>query len=209
VLFRSDGDSSIVVYAGANNNLGPEDITRNENLFRGAAYCLLPMEIPAATVEFAAETAARYGVKTILKPSALRGISRSLLEKVDIFVPNEKEAASLCPHIGDIEGKARRFAELGAKRVIVTMGARGCYLLDGGRSGFFPSADFPAIDTTGGADAFISALAVYLNEDADIAEAVRMANCAAGFCVSRQGVLPAMVDRTTLELRFAKLKSRY
>ncbi|MDR0652684.1 MAG: hypothetical protein LBG12_05190 [Synergistaceae bacterium] len=44
------------------------------------------------------------------------------------------------------------------------------------------------------------ALAVYLNEHFDIIDAIRRVNCAAGFCVSRRGVLPAMVDRTTLEL---------
>jgi ribokinase len=83
------------------------------------------------------------------------------------------------------------------------MGASGCYLRDASHSQYFPATSFPSLDTTGGADAFISALAVYLNENFDIAEAIRRANCAAGFCVARQGVFPAMVDRVTLELYLA------
>ncbi|MDR1515971.1 MAG: ribokinase, partial [Synergistaceae bacterium] len=200
IYIPPDGDSSIVVYAGANNNLLPEDISKNESLFRNASYCLLPMEIPVETVAFAADTARSYGVATILKPSALRKIESSLLEKVDIFVPNEKEAAILCPHLESIEDRALYFLDRGVKAVIITMGASGCYMRDAKRSRFCPAASFPSLDTTGGADAFISALAVYLNEKTDIAEAIRRANCAAGFCVSRQGVLPAMVDRVTLEL---------
>ncbi|MDR1509350.1 MAG: PfkB family carbohydrate kinase [Synergistaceae bacterium] len=200
IYIPPDGDSSIIVYAGANNNLLPEDISKNEALFRNASYCLLPMEIPVKTVEFAADMARSYGVATILKPSALREIRSSLLEKVDIFVPNEKEAAILCPRLESIEDRAAHFLERGVKAVIITMGASGCYIKDAERSQFCPAASFPSLDTTGGADAFISALAVYLNEKTDIAEAIRRANCAAGFCVSRQGVLPSMVDRATLEL---------
>jgi ribokinase len=200
IYIPPDGDSSIIVYAGANNNLRVEDISKNEALFRNASYCLLPMEIPVKTVEFAADMAHSYGVTTILKPSALREIKSSLLKKVDIFVPNEKEAAILCPYLESIEDRALYFLERGVKLVIITMGASGCYMRDAERSRFYPAASFPSLDTTGGADAFISALAVSLNEKNDISEAVRRANCAAGFCVSRQGVLPAMVDRVTLDL---------
>jgi ribokinase len=203
IYIPPDGDSSIIVYPGANYALSEDDITRNEQLFRNASYCLLPMEVPAETVEFAAKAACRHGVTTILKPSALKEISSSLLGLVDIFVPNEKEAAALCPRGGSIEDMALYFMERGAGRVIITMGSRGCYLRDETRSNFFPAAPFPAVDTTGGADAFISALAVCLNEKMDIGDAIARANVAAGFCVSRQGVIPAMVDRTTLELRFS------
>ncbi|MDR1580555.1 MAG: PfkB family carbohydrate kinase [Synergistaceae bacterium] len=200
IYIPPDGDSSIIVYAGANNNLSAEDISKNESLFRNASYCLLPMEIPENTVEFAADMARSYGVATILKPSALGKIKKSLLEKIDIFVPNEKEAAILCPRPESIEDRALYFLDRGVKLVIITMGASGCYMRDAERSRFYPADSFPPLDTTGGADAFISALAVYLNEKTDISEAIRRANCAAGFCVSRKGVLPAMVDRVTLEL---------
>jgi ribokinase len=200
IYIPPDGDSSIIVYAGANNNLSVEDISKNESLFKHASYCLLPMEIPENTVEFAADMARSYGVATILKPSALRKIKNSLLEKVDIFVPNEKESAILCPHLESIEDRSLYFLDRGVKLVIITMGASGCYMRDAERSRFYPAESFPSLDTTGGADAFISALAVYLNEKTDISEAIRRANCAAGFCVSRKGVLPAMVDRVTLEL---------
>jgi ribokinase len=200
IYIQPDGDSSIVNYDGANNNLCPDDILKNENFFKDAGYCLLPMEIPLETVEFAAEIAKRHGAKTILKPAAVKEIRPSLLEKIDIFIPNEKEANTLCPQGKTIEEKARYFLEKGAGNVIITLGSQGCYLRNRQYERCFPAYPFQPLDTTGAADAFICALAVYLNERCDIVEAIRRANCAAGFCVSRRGVLPAMVDKTTLEL---------
>jgi ribokinase len=202
IYIQPDGDSSIVNYNGANNHLSPGDIIKNEIFFKDAGYCLLPMEVPLETVAAAAETAKKYGVKTILKPAAVNEISPSLLEKIDIFVPNEKEADALCPNLKTVEEKALYFLRNGAGSVIITLGFKGCYLKGNGHDRYFPAYPFPPLDTTGAADAFICALAVYLNENFDIAEAVSRANCAAGFSVSRRGVLPALVDRTTLELYF-------
>ncbi|MDR1621464.1 MAG: PfkB family carbohydrate kinase [Synergistaceae bacterium] len=200
IYIQPDGDSSIVNYDGANNSLCPGDVLKNETFFKDAGYCLLPMEIPLETVEFAAETARRHGAKTILKPAAIKEIKPSLLKNVDIFIPNEKEAGTLCPQGKTIEERALCFLEKGAGNVIITLGSQGCYLKNHRHEKYFPSYPFQALDTTGAADAFICALAVYLNENLDIVEAIPRANCAAGFCVSRRGVLPAMVDRTTLEL---------
>ena len=55
------------------------------------------------------------------------------------------------------------------------------------------------MDTTGAADAFIAALAVYLSAGYGTEKAARIASYAAGFCVSRQGVIPALIDRNSLE----------
>lgn len=204
IYVQADGDSSIIIYAGANRNLGPEDITRSEALFKNAGYCLIPSELPPKTIEFTVEMARRHKVKIIMKPAALRTVTDALLRKVDIFVPNEKEAALLCPQLDTVEERAGHFLAKGAGTVIITLGARGCYLKSKTSERHFPAAPFKALDTTGGADAFISALAVFLAEGYDMAEAIRTATCAAGFCVSRQGTMPAMVDRTTLELYMAR-----
>jgi ribokinase len=204
IYIPSDAESSIIVYAGANNNLSTGDIAKNEALFKNTSYCLLAMEIPLQTAEFAADMAKRNHVKVIMKPSTMHEISDSLLTKVTIFVPNEQEANVLCPDFETIEQKALYFFKKGIETVIITLGSRGCYVKNAAIEGYFPAVPFPPVDTTGGADAFISALAVYLNEKFDIAEAIRRANCAAAFCISRQSVLHAMVDRTTLELYMAR-----
>ncbi len=121
------------------------------------------------------------------------------MELTDLFIPNEKEAEILCPDIPDIPGKADAFLARGAKAVIITLGGSGCYIKSPSFTGYLPAADFMPVDTTGAADAFISALAVYLSYGYTMEKAARIASCAAGFCVSRQGVIPALVDRNSLE----------
>lgn len=201
---KNDGESMITILAGANQKLTPEDILSYENLFCNAGYCLLQTEVPTDAVEAAARLARRHGVKNILKPAALNQIRDSLLETIDIFVPNRKEAELLCPEIPEIEGKAERFAQRGAGTVIITLGASGCYIRAQDFTGYLPAADFTPVDTTGAADAFIAALAVYLSAGYNIKDAATVASYAAGFCISRQGVVPALIDRNSLEAYIKK-----
>lgn len=201
---KNDGESMITILAGANQKLTPEDILSYENLFCNAGYCLLQTEVPTDAVEAAARLARRHGVKNILKPAALNQIRDSLLETIDIFVPNRKEAELLCPEIPEIEGKAERFVQRGAGTVIITLGASGCYIRAQDFTGYLPAADFTPVDTTGAADAFIAALAVYLSAGYNIKDAATVASYAAGFCISRQGVVPALIDKNSLEAYIKK-----
>lgn len=201
---QNDGESMITILAGANQNLSSDDITLNDHLFEHSEYCLLQTEVPEATVMEAAIRARKHGTKTILKPAAICQISRSLMQYIDIFVPNKKEAEILCPDVPDIEGKAEAFINLGAKTVIITLGHHGCYIRDDSFCGFLDPAEFLPVDTTGAADAFISTLAVYLVHGYSIVKAAKIASYAAGFCVSRQGVIPALIDRNSLETYIAR-----
>lgn len=199
-----DGESTITVLPGANQNLTPEDIHKQQHLFDNAGFCLLSTEIPTNTVTEAARIAHQNGVKVILKPAVLRAISDELLALTDIFIPNQKEAAALCPHKASVEEQAEYFLKKGAAAVIITLGHKGCYLRTQKENLFFPAENFAPIDTTGGADAFICALASYLTEGYPLCKAIRIASFAAGFCVSRQGVVSALVDRSTLETYIAQ-----
>lgn len=196
---QNDGESMITILTGANQNLKPEDISSYARLFENAGYCLLQTEVPEAAVETAARLACKYGAKNILKPAAMHHISDSLMKLIDIFVPNRKEAEALCPGIPTVEGKAEFFMQKGVKTVIITLGHSGCYVKSPEFTGHLPATAFTPIDTTGAADAFIAALAVYLSSGYSIERAARIATCAAGFCVSRQGVIPALIDKNSLE----------
>lgn len=199
-----NGESSISIYAGANNYLDKTDIKANLPLLEEAGFCLLQTEIPVDTVEYTAVMARKLGVKVMLKPSALKSVSDKLIQNTDYFIPNRKELSVLCPKRKSLEEKAEYFLEKGAGTVIVTLGHKGCYLKSPEYSQYFQAADFQPVDTTGGADAFISALAVFLLEGCDIIKAIQNATCAAGFAVSRRGVVTALVDRGSLDLYLKK-----
>lgn len=206
IYVEKTGESTITIFSGANRNLTPESIRKRQHLFEKAGYCLLSAEINPGTLLEASTIAKQYGVKTILKPSVLTTLTSQLSSLLDIIVPNRKEAAILCPSCDTVEQQAEYLFQLGIPVVIITLGHEGCYLKTAEEARYFPASDSVAVDTTGGADAFMSALAAYLTEGYSIEKAIRIATYAAGFCISRQGVVPALVDRSTLNAHIRRLE---
>ncbi len=199
IFVEKNAESCITLLPGANQNLTPEDVLSKEHLMEGCGYCLISTEIPEETCIQAARIAQKHHAKTIVKPAALKHLPDALLSHTDIFVPNKNEAALLCSKEATVEKQADFFYENGCPVVIITLGHNGCYLKSATHSCYFPAADFPSIDSTGGADAFIAALASYLTEGYSLIKAIKIASYAAGFCISRTGVVPALVDRISLE----------
>lgn len=196
---QNDGDSTITILTGANNSLTADDILQQERSFRHTGYCLLQTEVPIPSIITASQLAQKYGAKTILKPAGLSEISSDLLKNIDIFVPNEKEASLLCKFGNTLEEKANYFLSLGTKVVIITLGKHGCYLKTPSLSKTYAPPNFSPVDCTGASDAFIATLAVYLQKGKSLDSAIQIASVAAGFCISRQGVIPALPDQNTLE----------
>ncbi|MBP1754541.1 MAG: sugar kinase [Firmicutes bacterium] len=196
---QGDGESTISLLSGANHKLSPKDIRVHARLFENTSYCLLQTEVPLDTIIEAAKIARSHSVKTILKPAALKFAPDELMKHITIFIPNEKESDILCPEVKTPEEKADYFLSKGIEVVIITLGSRGCFVKDKDFSRLFPAVPFTAIDTTGAADAFISSLAVYLSCGYSLEKSIQIASYAAAFCVNRQGVVPALVDRNTLE----------
>lgn len=206
IYVEKSGEGTITVFSGANQNLTPESIRSRQHLFEKAGYCLLSTEIHQGTILEASTIARKYNVKTILKPSALESFPPELAPYIDIVVPNRKEAALLCPHCDTVEQQADYLFGLGIPTVIITLGHEGCYLKTESQQQYFGASDSVSVDTTGGADAFVSALAAYLTEGYSMEQAIRIATYAAGFCISRQGVVPALVDRSTLNAHIRRLE---
>ena len=207
IYIEESGESAISVLAGANINLTPACIQQRQHLFKNAGCCLISTELTNETTLEAAKTARKYGAKTFLKPTVIKTMPEELCSCIDFFIPNKYEASLLSPpECSTIEEQAEYFFRQGIPNIIITLGSRGCYLKTEDTARYFPAADFTAIDTTGGADAFISCLASCLTDGCSLEKSIRIANYAAGFCISRQGVVPALVDRTTLESHIKRIE---
>lgn len=202
IFIQSNAESNISVFDGANEALTAHDVDQYENLFVNADCCLLQTELDQTLVLHAAKMARRHGVRVILKPCAVTSLLPELIQNTDILVPNIKEANELLPDVRTLEEKAKIFRRQGAGTVIITLGDKGCFLQSEELEEYFPAARISPVDTTGAADAFISALAFYLSADKSIEESIRYATCAAGLSTTRHGVPPALVDRETLELYY-------
>ena len=195
---QEDGESILTLVPGANHAITPEYVDSCAYLFQNAGYCLLSNGPSTDCVLQAAQLSRRHGVATIFKPSLHAEVPDELYRLTDILVPNRHAARRLAP-FDTPEEQAAYFLERGVKNVIITLGHRGCYLRTPTEAHWYDGPPVTSVDSTGAADAFIAALAVYLLRGCGLADAVEIASHAAGFCVTKQGVIPALVDQGALE----------
>ena len=200
IYVPKDAESTITIVPGANQFLTDEDTESSYFQFGTGGYCLISTEIPVKTAIYAAKTAKENGMLTIIKPSTLDSLPKELLLYSDLFIPNEKEGKILCPKYSAPEEQAEYFRLMGADKVIITLGSRGCYVKTDSFSKYYKPAEMQKIDSTGGADAFIAALSSYLIRGYTLDKAIVIATYAAAFCISRVGVVSALTDRNSLEL---------
>jgi len=203
------GESAIVIYPGANKNLSINQIRRCGYLFEKGKYCLLSLEIPGPIVEYTIRFCKRNQTQVILKPSPTDGLKDELLPEIAYFVPNEKELHAIVPGKAGLEEKAEILRQKGVENVIVTLGARGCYLRNKEVSIYFEGTGFEPVDTTGGADSFISAMAVLLSEGKELIHAIEFAIYASGISVTRYGVQSALPERKAVDVYEDEIFAKY
>ena len=175
------GENQIVVAAGANYSVTPEQLPQ-----RIEGPLILQLELPVATVEAAVGRAVGF-VCINLAPAA--PVSEALLRRADLIVVNETEAA----YYGDL-------LHSGGGRVVVTLGARGAQLFQ--RGGLIAEASPPAVtavDATGAGDTFVGAITVALLEGMAPEAALRFACAAGAIAATRPGAQPSLPMRDEVE----------
>lgn len=198
ITINSAGESTITVAKGANNDFSVDDIKHVSRAFDNAGICLLQSEIPMPVINEAAKIAKKHKSTTIFKPSTIRSMEDSDYKNIDIFVPNRNESLSLSGE-KTVEKAADFFYSKGIENVIITLDKDGALLRNKDGIKYFNTNEVRVIDATGGSDAFISALACQLLEGKDIEYAIKVANIAAGYCVSKFGASNSMIDYETLQ----------
>lgn len=196
-----DGSNSCVIsYPGANAFFDVEQLNKCTHLLTNTDYCLISTELSPEVVAYAIKRCKKLNVKIFLKPATTSKIERTLLSKIDYLVPNETELEQLVPGPETIPEKAEELFKLCKNTIIVTMGAKGCYLKSSEYSHCFPAAPFSPVDTTGAANCFISALAVSLGEGNDLPYSICFAAYAAGLSVTQQGTQLSFPSRAQLDI---------
>ena len=89
------GENEIVVAAGANETLSETDIRAAENARTTAEILLLQLEIPVASVLFAAKSAHTVSTKVILNPTPAQTLPNEIFSYLYLITPNETEASIL------------------------------------------------------------------------------------------------------------------
>jgi ribokinase len=203
ITVDAQGENCIVVASGANANLLPADLSPANELLQNASLVLMQLEIPLETVEYVADLASATRIPVILNPAPARPLPDELLKKISVFTPNQKEAEMLTGiKIEDRAGAERAAEALAAKgirTVIITLGADGALVLEGGVFQHVAAPKVTAIDTTAAGDVFCGALAAALSEQAPIKAAAEFACAAAALSVTKMGAQPSAPSRIEVD----------
>jgi ribokinase len=211
ITVADDGENSITVAPGANASMKPVHVRRAHRAFSGCGPLLVQLETPIDTVTAAVELARRSGMPVILNPAPAQRLPESLLRKVSILTPNETEAELLTGIRVADDASAAQAAEAlrasGIATVIITMGARGAFVVAADGARLVPGFKVKTLDTTAAGDVFNAALATALAEGKLLQDAVIFANAAAALSVTRAGAQPSAPRRAEVE-RLLKSASR-
>ena len=183
------GENSIIVVAGANRELTESDVSA---IATSARVLLVQLEVPVATVRAALSAARAAGVTTILNPAPAMTLSSEILALCDVVIPNEHEV--------EILGGVAELLRLGARAVVVTLGARGAKLCTSGADDVVVAAfAVESVDTTAAGDAFCGGFAAELAAGASLAGALRFAAATGALATTRAGAVPSLPTRPEID----------
>lgn len=226
ILVDARGENAIAVASGANEAVsaslvesaladhrpGPGDVVLACN------------EIPGEAVAAALRVGRAWGATTILNPAPASGLDPSVLDQVDVLIPNRGElellarahaateravtAAGAPDGANDLDAVVALARTLlaasrrpGVRRaVIVTLGSHGAVLVPAvGADVPISAVAVDAVDTVGAGDTFVGALAADLAAGKDLEAATVRAVAAAGLSTTRPGARGGMPTGDELE----------
>jgi ribokinase len=203
IFVEPNGQNRIFVVKGANEALKPADVDAAAEALRNADCIVLQFEIPLETVYYTIAFARRHSIRCILNPAPGQPVDVGALAGLDYFIPNESEAETITGmavgNVAEAEKCAEKLLAGGIRRVIITLGANGCWLAGQGKSEHLPAFPVRSIDSTGAGDAFIGSFAVFLAEGLPEREAARRANLYAGLSTTAVGTQKSFCDRDRFE----------
>lgn len=193
-IILAEGDNSIVVVKGANNEVTPHYVKDALSSIEDIGMVLIQQEIPEETVEAVCTICSEKGIPVILNPAPARQVSQQILDQAAYITPNEHEAALMFDGLTIAEA-LRQYPN----KLLITEGKNGVRYFDGIKEVLVPGYPVKAVDTTGAGDTFNGALAVALTEGKSLYDALAFANLAASISVTKFGAQGGMPTREELE----------
>lgn len=187
---------------GANRNLVAADLDPvldpPPRILYVGGYLVLPGLEPEALAERFAR-ARKQGVITVLDvacpgPADYLPLITPLLPHTDVFLPNVDEA-SLILNERDPVILARRFHELGARRVVITMGGEGSVSISDRQQIRLGTYPVKFVDGTGSGDAFDAGYIAGLLDGLDEIACLKLASAIGASCVRAVGTTAGIFTR--------------
>ena len=217
ITVNGDGQNHLIISPGANYGLRPRDIP--PQLFEPAQVVVCQGESDYPTVAHVLRTARRSGAITIFNPAPIRsGFDAALLRHTEVLIPNASEFIALArlwpacaallrtsayttpgelneASLASLKADAlhRLCRALEVPVVIITLGARGCFVSQPDLYTRINAHDVEVVDTTGAGDAFVGGFAAGLVKfKHNMFEAAHYASAVAALSVMQPGAAPAM-----------------
>lgn len=208
-LVNSEGENATCHYPGANSALSEQDIMAAEDIIFKADVCLIHGRLPQDTIASAIRCAKVHGTKVILDPvrpiEQPSGTSHDLPVEyfsVDILIPNLCEAGDITDQSDATMRTAKMIgSDLVARGVgcaVITMGRRGCMIVDRNGADHIPAFEVELVDQAGRGDAFAGALAASCAVGDNIRQALRFASAAGALACTKFGSIEAMPTKAEI-----------
>lgn len=206
---EESGQNSIVVVAGANGDVTPDEMTAVP--LQAGDILLSQFEVPLDCIAALFVRGRGLGTLNILNPAPAKAMDGGLLDLVDILVPNETElaffsGASITEASSDeeIAAAAQSLAAGPDQKIAVTLGPRGALAVVGAGTLRVPGRPVAPVDTTGAGDCFVGTLAAALARGTGFAAALAAANAAASLSVQREGAGTSMPSAEEIAAALAR-----
>jgi ribokinase len=183
-----NGENSIVSTSACSLALGAAEMAPALEGIGAGDIVLLQGNLALDATAFALDMARRQGATTVFNPAPFWPGADRLVGLCRIVIANRLEAEQI--------GHALH----GAETAIVTLGAEGCVVIEGGQRRAFPAERVSAVDTTGCGDAFCGVMAAALARGLSIEAAIVAAQKAAVLTATRAGAFDALPSREELQV---------
>ncbi len=207
-LVDGAGDNASCSYVGANTALRPQEVQAADSVIGEAAVCLIHGRLPQETIATAIRCAEMHGTKVILNPARpIQPNGKELAFPAEYFsstvlIPNLYEAAEIAEqstvNICDVKMTGSDLVARGAEYAVITMGRRGCMVVDRGGADHIQAFEVEVVDQAGRGDAFAGALAAFYAVKDDVREGAKFASAAGALACTKFGSIEAMPKKAEI-----------
>lgn len=217
IAINEAGQNQIIISPGANFALHKQDVPLAP--LQSAQVVVCQGESDYRTVAHVLKAARKAGAVTVFNPAPMRpDFDAGLLKLTDVLIPNESEFVALArQHPGCAallrQAPYREFGEFNERAlhalkadalqrlcrclqvpiVILTLGARGCFVSQPGTHLRINAHPVEVVDSTGAGDAFVGGFAAGMVKfQRNVPEAVNFANAVAALAVMQPGTADAV-----------------
>lgn len=187
ILVEDSAENVIVISAGANGEVGAENVGKHSSVIAEAGVLGLCLEIPMDGIVEAARTAKSAGVPVVFNLSPIMEVPDELLECVDVLIVNEHELAALVGDLEPVPGGEELARRYGIGATVVTLGAEGSVVVRDGEVDRIEAMSTNVVDSTGCGDSYMGTLLAGIAAGVDLADAAQLASAVAAYAASGEG----------------------